>query len=65
MQEWASTITECISISGFASLLGIPVGITSSTIGLRICVIAAEIKKYKPIIKENKKKHNKIVFLGK
>ena len=31
----ASTITDCISISAFASLLGIPVGITSSAIGLK------------------------------
>ena len=35
----ASTITGCISISAFASLLGIPIGITSSTIGLKICAI--------------------------
>ena len=30
----------------FASLLGIPAGITSSAIGLKTCVIAAGIKKY-------------------
>ena len=45
------TITECVSISDFASLVGIPIGITSSAIGLKICVITAEIKKYKSIIK--------------
>ena len=33
----AFTITECISI---ASLLGIPMGITSSAIGLKISAIA-------------------------
>ena len=38
-------VTECISISAFASLLGIPIGITSSAIGLKICAIAAGIKK--------------------
>ena len=27
-----STVTGCVSISGFASLLGIPTGITSSAI---------------------------------
>ena len=37
----ASTITGCISISASASLLGIPIGITSSSIGLKICAIAA------------------------
>ena len=31
-----STITECVSISSFASLVGILVGITSSAIGLKI-----------------------------
>ena len=37
----ASTITGCISISAFASLLGIPIGNMSSAIGLKICEIAA------------------------
>ena len=40
----ASTITRCISISTFASLVGIPIGITSSAIGLEICAITAGIK---------------------
>ena len=42
-----STITGCISFSDFASLVVIPIGITSSAIGLKICVIAGGIKKYK------------------
>ena len=46
-------------------MLGIPIGITSSTIGLKISAIAAAIKKYKPIIKEKKKKKDKIVLLAK
>ena len=50
-----STITGCVSISAFASLVGIPIGITSSAIGLKICIITAGIKKYKPKIKKNKK----------
>ena len=61
----ASTITGCISISTFASLFRIPMGITSSLIGLKICAIAAGTKKYKSIIKEKKKKHDKIVLLAK
>ena len=60
-----STITGCISISGFASLLGIPVGTTSSAIGLKTFAIAAGIKQYKSIIKKKKKKHNDIVLLAK
>ena len=50
-----STITGCVCISGFASLAGIPIGITSSTTGL---------SQHKSTIKK-KKKHNKIVFLAK
>ena len=40
----ASTITGYISISAFASWLGIPIGITSSAIGLKTCAIAAGIQ---------------------
>ena len=40
-----STITGCISVSAFASLVGIPIGITSSAIGLKICAITTAIKK--------------------
>ena len=41
----ASTITRCVPISAFASLVGIPIGITSSAIGLKICAITAGVKK--------------------
>ena len=44
-----SPITGCVSISAFASLVGIPIGITSSVIGLKICVITAAIKRYNSI----------------
>ena len=60
-----STITGCVSISAFASLVGIPIGIPSSAMGLRICVVTAEIKKYKSIIKKKKEKHDKMVLLSK
>ena len=55
-----STITGCVSISAFASLVGIPIGITSSAIGLKICVVTADIKRYELIIKEKKKMYDKI-----
>ena len=61
----ASVITGCVSISAFASSVGIPIGITSSAIGLKICAIVPGIKKYKSVIKNKKKKHNKIVLLAK
>ena len=57
----ASTITACISIFDFASLLGIPLGIISSAEGLKIWDMAAGIKKYKSII--NKKKRSMIIVL--
>ena len=60
----ASTVTSCVSISALASLIAIPLGITSSVVGIKICAITAGIKKYKSIIKQ-KKKHNKIVLLVK
>ena len=59
------TVTKCISISAFASLLGILIGITSSAIGLRICAISAGIKTYKLIIKKKEKRHDKIILLAK
>ena len=46
-------------------MVSIPIRITSSAIGLKICAITAAIKKYKSIIKKKKKKHDKIVFLAK
>ena len=49
-----SRLTGCVSISAFASLVGISECITSSAIRLEICVITAGIKKYQSIIKKNK-----------
>ena len=40
-----STVSGYVSISAFASLVGIPIGYTISAIGLNICVITARIKK--------------------
>ena len=61
-----SIITGCVSISASASLVCIPIGITSSVIGFKIYAITAGIKKYKTIIEKKKKKnHEKIVSLTK
>ena len=59
----ASTITGCVSISAFSSLVDITIGITSSVIGLRIYAINAGKKK--SIIKKKKKKNDKAVLLAK
>ena len=61
----ALTSTSCVSVSTFVSLVCVPVGITSSAVGIKICAIIAGIKKYKSIIKKKKKKHDKILVLGK
>ena len=58
-------ISRCVSISVSASLVGVPIAITSPTIGSKICVIAAGIKKYKSKIKKKKKTHDKILSLAK
>ena len=60
----ASAINECISISAFASLLDIAIGITSSAIGLKIYKIVAGIKTYKSIIKNKKNKRDEIIYLA-
>ena len=51
-----SAVTECVSISAFASLIGIPVGITSSLATIKIGTITAGIKKYKSILQEKEEK---------
>ena len=53
-----SIITRCISISAFASLVGICLGIASSAIRLQFCVITARIKNQ--VNKQNKSKRNMI-----
>ena len=58
-----SIITGCFSVSASASFCGIPIGITSSALGLKTCIIAEAIKKCKFIIK--KKKHDKILMPAK
>ena len=60
-----STITGCVSISNFASLVGFRIGLTSSAIGLKIYTITGGIKKHKSMNKKKKKKHNKRVLLTK
>ena len=60
-----STVTVCIFISAFASLINISKGVMSSTIGLNICVIISRIKICKIIIKKNKKNHDEMALLAK
>ena len=55
-------VTGCVAIFVFATLIlfdtliTITVGITSSPVGLKICIMTAGIIKYKSIIKKKEKK---------
>ena len=60
-----STITGCVSISAFASLVGIPIVSASFSIGLKIGAKTAAIKKYESIIRKKRKKHEKVLLLTK
>ena len=51
----ASDVTGFASISAFASLVGIPLGNTSSAVELKICTITEGIKNCKSIIKKKRK----------
>ena len=46
-----STVTGYFSVFAVASSVGIPIEITRSAIGLKICVITAAIQKYKSTVK--------------
>ena len=58
----AYAVTGCVSISAFASLTGIPIGIMSSAVGIKFFEITAGIRKYKSIIKDKKKSLIKLVL---
>ena len=51
-----STVTGCVCVR---------VGISNSAVGMKICTIAVGIKNFKSVIRKKKKKHNRIVLLGK
>ena len=62
----AATVTGCVLKFEFTSIVCVPVGLTSSAVGLKICAITAcKCKTYKWFNKKKKKKHNNIVLLGK
>ena len=62
---FVSAVSGCVSISAFASLFGVSLVITSSSVWIKVCAITAEIKKYMSIIKKKWGKHDKIVLLAK
>ena len=46
-------------------MFGIPIGTTSSAIGVKICTITEGIKDYQSMIKKKRNKSDKIVLLKK
>lgn len=60
-----SAVSDCVSVSVFASLVGVPVGITSSKLGSKVYWVTAGIKTYTSIIKIKRKINDKIVLLEK
>ena len=56
-----STVTSCVSIFPFSSLVSGPIDIRSSAVRLKICAFTARIKKCRSIIKKKEKKHDEIV----
>ena len=47
-EHFLTSVSEITgSVSDFASLLGTPIGVTSSAIGSKICAITARTKKYR------------------
>ena len=58
-------VNGSVSISASVLLVCVPAGIAKSAVGLNIWVIIPRIKKYQLIFKRKKKKHDKIVLLGK
>lgn len=63
----ASFVTGCFSVSVFAFLSDISIGINSSAVEWKNCrkKITAGIKKCKPIIMKKKRKHGKTVLWAK
>ena len=50
----ASAVTECILISAFDFIVGIPIVITNSAVGLKICAITGGTEKYKSTMKKKR-----------
>ena len=51
-----SAVSGRVVMTCFAFVVGIPIGITSAALGVKICAITAAIKKYKSIVKKERKK---------
>ena len=58
-------VTSCsVSIASFATVIGIPIGITSAKLSLAFSLCTGLVKKLLKATRNKKKKHNKIVMLA-
>ena len=62
---FVSPVSGFVLTSTFAPSFGVPIGIASSKVGLKICALTAWIKKYQSVVKEKMTNCNKIVLLAK
>ena len=59
-----SVTSASVSIASFATVIGIPVGITSASLSLAFSLCTGFVKKLLKATRNKKKKHNKIVMLA-
>ena len=59
-----SVTSGSISIASFATVIGIPIGITSASLSLAFSLCTGLVKKLLKATRNKKKKHNKIVVLA-
>ena len=57
-------LSGSISIASFASVIGAPAGIIGASCGFTFSITSGFVKKFLKIIRNKKKKHNKIVMLA-
>ena len=59
-----SVTSGCVSIGSFATVIGVPIGITSASLSLAFLLCAGLVKKLLKATRNKKKKHHKTAMLG-
>ena len=59
-----SVTSGSISITSFATVIGIPIGITSASLSLAFSLCTGLVKKILKATRDKKKKHNKIIMIA-
>ena len=59
---FVSSVSGCVPISAFTSLLDGPIGIFSFASGLKICVITSGTNKYNLVIKKEEKAKTQVKY---